>query len=471
MAAASVIATSMDASQVVAAHIAALSFKDLPRSAVEAARLNLLDTIGVAIAGASAPGCREVARMVLDSDAGSQAYVWGTGRMATVAGAALANGTMAHALDFDDTHDAAVIHAGVSTVPAAVAIADRLGGVSGEELLTAVAAGLDLACRLTVATASTPAESGWIYTALYGLFGATGAAGKLLKLDAERMGHALGIAYAQASGNAQCIPDGSLSKRMQPGFAAQVGVRSAMLAAAGITGTTNTFEGRHGLAQVYLRGKLDRDILLDKLGTCFEHENLSYKPYPSCRHTHTSIDVALRLAKEHDIDPAQVESISVSVNEEAHNNVCSPLEVKVRPRVVVDAQFSIPFCIATALIRRDVFISDFSASALLDPEVLGLAAKVRPQVDAEMQKDFGRAVTPAAVTVSMKDGSVHTGRSNEPRGGVGNPMHFNDLADKFRRCTDYAGDRFKGSRSDLLVGIFRELESLRDVRMLTYLLA
>lgn len=461
----------MDASQIIASHLVALTFSDLPRSAVEAARLNLLDTIGVAIAGATAPGCREVARMVLDNYAGSQSHVWGTGRMATSAEAALANGTMSHALDFDDTHDAAVLHAGVSTVPAALSVADRLGGVSGEELLTAVAAGLDLTCRLGVATRLPPVASGWMYTSLYGLFGATAAAGKLLKLDAERMSHALGIAYAQAAGNAQCMPDGSLSKRMQPGFAAQIGVRSAMLAAAGISGTTNTIDGRHGLSRVYLHGEFDRDILLRDLGTKFEHENLSYKPYPSCRHTHSAIDVALNLARENDLDATLVEGIAVSVNEDAYINVCTPAEVKNRPRVVVDAQFSIPFCIATALIRRDVFIGDFSSTALTNPEVLQLAAKVRPQVDPDMQKNFGRAVSPAAVTITMKNGTVYSGRSNEPRGGAGNPMDFDQLADKFRRCTDYAGGKFNGARAEILIAMFRELESVRDVRTLTALLS
>ncbi|MBB5498836.1 MmgE/PrpD family protein [Paraburkholderia sp. MM5384-R2] len=461
----------MDASLLVARHLATLSFADLPRSALDATRNNILDTIGVAIAGASAPGCREVARAVLDNAPGSQAWVWGTGRMAVAADAALANGTMAHALDFDDTHDAAVLHAGVSTVPAALAIADRLGGVNGVELLTAVAAGLDFACRLGVATRLPPVASGWAYTALFGLFGATAAAGKLMKLDAERMGHALGIAYAQAAGNSQCMPDAALTKRMQPGFAARTGVLSATLAAAGITGTTNTFEGRHGLAHVYLRGEFDRDRLLRDLGLRFEHEDLGYKPYPSCRHTHNAIDIALRLARDHNIDPANIERIDVAVNREAYDNVCTPVETKTRPRSVVDAQFSIPFCIATALLKREVFIDAFADDALRNEAVLRIASLVSASVDDDMQERFGRAVTPAAVFIGMKDGTRYNGLSDVPRGGIDNPMDFDALVEKFRRCVHYAGGPFFHAKSARLVDMLGDLESVRDVRQITVDLA
>jgi 2-methylcitrate dehydratase PrpD len=460
-----------DSSYAIAHHLAALKFEDLPDTAVEAARLNLLDTVGVALAGADAPGCREVTRMVLDNYGSSQAHVWGTGRMATAAEAALANGVMAHALDFDDTHDGAVLHAGVSAVPAALAVADRLGGVSGRELIKAVAAGLDLTCRLGIASSVPPLGIGWMYTALYGVFGATATAGILLRLDAERMSHAFGIAYARAAGNTQCVPDGALTKRMQPGFSAQVGVLSAMMAAAGVTATTNTFDGKYGLGQVYLRGHLDREILLQNLGIHFEHVNLSYKPYPSCRHTHTSIDVALRLAMEEDVDVRQIESISVLVTEDGHRNVCAPRENKIRPRSVVDAQFSIPFCVATALTRRDVFVGHFTQTALVDQDILRLASLVRTDVDPQMNEEFGRAVTPAAVKVVMKSGAVYAGRSDQPRGGSGNPMDFDALANKFRRCTQYAGEVLPGARTESLIAMFRALEDLRDVRQLTSQLA
>ena len=460
----------MDSSQVLARYVAELKFDDLPASAVEATRRNLLDTVGVAIAGAMAPGCREVVRMVLDNYAGSQSTVWGTRRRATAAEAALANGMMAHAHDFDDTHDIAVLHAGVSVVPAALSIADWKGGVSGQELITAVTAGLDVVCRLGVATRVSPVVRGWAYTATHGLFGATAVAAKLLKLNAELTGHAFGIAYAQAAGNCQCLVDGALTKRMQPGFAARNGVLSAMLASSGITGTTATFDGTHGFAKVYLGGEFDPGVLLRGLGSHFEHQNLGYKPYPSCRHTHAAIDAALQLAREHDINAQDVDAISVGVHEEGYANVCIPAEVKSRPRVVVDAQFSIPFCVATALIKREVFISDFTPAGLSDPQVLRLAALVRPHVDPHLQKQHGRGVSPASVAITLKNGKVHSATRIVAHGGVDAPMDFEMLAAKFRRCASYAGGSFTEAQTRRLIDMFRDLESLGDVRLLMSLL-
>jgi 2-methylcitrate dehydratase PrpD len=456
----------MDSSQIVAQHVAGLRFEDLPASAVEAARNNLLDTLGVAIAGASAPGCRELVRLVLEEAPAPHAWVWGSGAKASAADAALANGSMAHALDFDDTHDAAILHAGVSVVPAALAVADRLGGVSGRELLTALAAGLDLSCRLGLAARLPPVKLGWVYTALFGLFGATVTAGKLMKLDAERMLHAIGIAYAQAAGNTQCMPDGALTKRMQPGFSARIGVLSALMARSGITGATHSFEGVHGLARVYLHDAFDRERLLRDLGRRFEHEDLGYKPFPCCRHTHNPIDVTLRLAQEHDIDPRQVESIVVGVNQDGHTIVCTPPEVKQRPRGVVDAQFSIPFCVATALVRREVFIDAFSPQALQDPETLRVAALVRTHVDPAIEQAFGRAVTPAAIEIRMKDGRRYAGRRDVPLGGVDRPMDFEALAAKFRRCVQYARGAARDTETGQLLELVRQLETVSDVRRL-----
>lgn len=457
----------MDSSQIIARHVAGLAFRDLPTSAVEATRRNLLDTVGVAIAGAAAPGCAAAVGAILGNDTGTQSAVWGTGRRASAAEAALANGMMAHALDFDDTHDLAVLHAGISVVPAALAMADRIGGVSGEELAVAVTAGLDLACRLGVATRVSPVVRGWAYTATHGLFGAAAAAARLLKLDAERIGHALGIAYAQAAGNCQCLVDGALTKRMQPGFAARNAVQSAIFAEAGITGTIHTFDGIHGLARVYLGGEFDRDVLLRDLGSRYEHENLGYKPYPACRHTHAAIDAALHLAKEHDIALDTIEAIAVGVNEEGYANVCIPAETKCRPRVVVDAQFSIPFCVATALARRRVFIPDLAPDALGDPAVLRLASLVRAHVDPRLQQEHGRGVSPAAVSIVLKNGTTLTAVREEALGGLGAPMDFDMLAAKFRQCAQHAWGPAAEARADALVEVFRGFESLPDVRALT----
>ncbi|MES3001452.1 MAG: MmgE/PrpD family protein [Pseudomonadota bacterium] len=458
--------SSLDAARVMARHAALLSFGDLPAPAVEASRCDLLDTLGVAIAGWKAPGCAEVRALVLEQYPSGSATVWSSGRQAPPAEAALANGTMAHALDFDDTHDASVLHAGVSVIPAALAVAEHVGGVSGKELLAAITVGIDWVCRMGMAATIGPVASGWMYTSLFGHFGATAAAGRLLKLSEQQMEHAIGIAFAQAAGNTQCMIDGSLTKRMQPGFAARGGILSAMLARSGITGTIGTFDGPAGLYRICLNGNYDRDTLLRDLGSKFLGTELSYKPYPACRYTHTAIEATLALAQRHAIDPATIESIEVGTNENAYRNVSTPLEVKTRPRSVVDAQFSIPYCVAAALVRGQVFIDDFHPEAFADETVLRIAAKVRPFADPEIQASHPRDISPATVAIRLKDGRVLSCRQDSAKGGADNPMSFDELADKFRRCARYAGLPEGHGRTERLVDMVSRVDELADVREL-----
>ena len=461
----------IDSAYLLAKNAAELPFCRLSTSAIKSTRNDILDTLGTAIAGANAPGCREVARLVTENYATPQATVWGSRCKASATEAAMANGTMAHALDFDDTHDAAVLHAGVSVVPAAFAAAELVGGIDGKELLAAITIGLDLVCRMGMATSVPPVASGWMYTSLFGHFGATVTAGRLLRLDTNQMAHAMGIAYAQAAGNTQCMPDGSLTKRMQPGFAARSGLLSAMLARSGITGTTQTFDGGSGLFRVYLNKAYDRDRLLLDLGERFEGVDLSFKPYPSCRYTHAAIDAIMSLIQKSPIDPDQIKSISVGVNDQAFTNVCMPIEVKAKPRFIVDAQFSIPYCVATAIVKRQVFIDDFTVTALSNPTVLAVASKVRPFLDPDIQLSNARDISPAKVLVEMKDGTKLTAHSTSPRGGPTNPLSFAELTEKFRRCAAYGETPLSTSKTEQIIRLIENMESVVDVSVISQALA
>ena len=205
--------------------------------------------------------------------------------------AAMMNASMAHALDFDDTLDhGGSIHPGASVLAASLAVSDMLGGVSGESLLLAIALGLDVSCR--VALAST-LDRGWHRTAAMGVFGAAAAAGKLLGLSVEQMVNALGIAFSQAAGNRQCIVDGALTKRLQAGQAASSGVLAAMLAAEGFTGAHNIFLGRFGFFELYQPDGHDAAKLLEDLGREFRGDQLSFKPYACGRPQHAILDAAI----------------------------------------------------------------------------------------------------------------------------------------------------------------------------------
>ncbi len=375
--------------------------------------------------------------------------------------AALINATMAHAMDFDDAYEPAVLHAGVCTVPAGLATAERVGHVSGKDLIAAVAGGIDVACRLGDASNVDPSDIGFMYTSLYGVFGAAATAGKLLGLTREQLVNAFGIAYAQAAGNFQAVVDGALTKRMQAGFAASAGVMSALLAARGLTGAKESLEGRKGLFPVYLRGDYDPDALSLDLGKEFRVERLSYKPYPACRATHAAIDAALWLAHEKDIRAEAVEAVSVRTGEMARL-LCEPLEAKQRPRVFVDAQFSIPWTVATAFVKHRVAIDDVSPEAITNEKVLAVASRVTPEVDDAIGS--GRGTPPAEVKVKLRGSdALYVRKVDVPRGHPDNPMTWDELCDKFRDCAHHGARSLPGETVERLIALVAGLEKVKDV--------
>jgi 2-methylcitrate dehydratase PrpD len=235
---------------------------------------------------------------------------------------------MEHACDYDDTHDKAVLHAGVS---AALDAAGLRGGVSGADLIAGVAAGLETICCLGVATSIGIVESGCMYTSLFGYFGATVAAARVLGLDQAQMVNALGIVYSQVAGNHQLTRDSALSKRTQPGFAAKAALVSVQLAQREVRGAQATFEGLEGFLRVYLRDRCDRQALREHLGEHYEFTQLSYKPY-TCRRFNHNMDEALRSAGK--IPAGGIRRVRVGVTRQAHEAMFAPAEVRKAPRTL-----------------------------------------------------------------------------------------------------------------------------------------
>src|SRR6516164_7439409 len=280
-----------DAAWPLAQHVCRTGYADLPVSAIESARHDILDTFGCMLGGSGSPGIDELFAVISLWGGREESRVLLRGTRLPAPQAALLNASMGHALDFDDTLDTGgSIHPGASVLGSVLAVCDSLGGVSGRDVLLAAALGLDVSCRIALASTL---DRGWHRTAAIGVFGATAAAGKLMGLTAEQMLHAFGIAYSHAAGNRQCILDGALTKRMQAGQAASAGVFCAVLAQTGFTGAHNIFNGRFGFLELYQPNGHEASLLLRDLGAVFCGEVLSYKPYPCGRPLHAAIDAAL----------------------------------------------------------------------------------------------------------------------------------------------------------------------------------
>ena len=449
----------MGVTAVLAENIVATDYEKIPEEAIDSTKKDILDTLGVAVAGSDASGIKEIISLVRDWGGKRESTLIMQGIKGPCHYAALANSTMGHALDYDDAHEKVILHAGVVLIPPALALAERLGNVNGRELLTAITLGIDLVSRLGEASNISPSELGFMYTSVYGVFGSAGVTGKLLHLNTDQMVNAFGIAYSQAAGNFQCIIDGALTKRLQAGFAASNGLLSSLLAKEGFTGAINSLEGDKGLFQVYLRGEYNLMPLTRDLGRHFASVDLSFKPYPCCRNCHPFIDAALALMSEHDIQVNDIEEIAVRCSENGRL-LCEPLQVKQKPRVPVDAQFSIPWVIATALIKRKVTLEDFTPEAISNPEVLFLASKIKAEVDPQLEN---RSTSIALVDIKMKNkGIVYSRREDIAKGNPLKPLSWGELIEKFRDCLRYGAKKISKPAINRTIDMIRNLENVED---------
>src|ERR1700719_3669878 len=400
-----------DAAWPLAQHVCHTGYVDLPDSAVESARRDILDTFGCMLGGSGSAGIDELFAVIARWGGREESRVVLRGARLPAPQAALLNASMGHALDFDDTLDTGgSIHPGVSVLGSVLAVCDSLGGASGgvggRDVILAVDLGLDVSCRIALACTL---DRGWHRTAAIGIFGATAAAGKLFGLTPEQMLAAFGIAYSHAAGNRQCILDGALTKRMQAGQAASAGVFSAVLAQTGFTGAHNIFNGRFGFFELYQPNGHDASLLLQDLGTVFRGEALSYKPYPCGRPLHPAIDAALEARAVLEIaSPDDIESVTIEADPRGHSDQFGGAPAKRRPTQVVEAQFAQPFLIATALVHGKVGIAevdglgDASVLALSD-RIAGVARESRPKGS-------------LSITVRRTDRRSVTGEATDPLG-------------------------------------------------------
>jgi 2-methylcitrate dehydratase PrpD len=445
---------------------ASLDCVRLGDEAVGAVKTNITDTLSCALAGSSAEGVAEVAALVKQWGGATQADVFVLGGRVPAHHAAWVNSAMCHARDYDDTHDGAVLHAGVSSVPAAIAAAQLRGKRSGAELIAAVAAGLEVTCRLGTAIKVDIVETGFIYSSLLGYFGATAAAGRALGLTPDEMASAFGIVYSSVAGNHQVTRDASLMKRLQPGLAAQAAVVAVQLARRGIQGPQGVFEGIDGFFRVYLHGRVSGDDVRADLGTRFELMNLSYKPYPCCRDTHAAVDAVLALRAEARRPADEIESIRVGLTAPGYQMVCVPEHMRAAPRTVVESQFSIPYTVATAWIDGKLDIGHFTDEGLRRTDILALASRVTSFVDEDLDRDWRRVVTPATVTVRFRDGQTLAARVDYSKGHPRNPMTPRELAAKAADCAAFAARPLHPDTAAHLTSTVNQLESVRDVATL-----
>lgn len=459
-----------EVTRAMARFVAKTRYDQLPQNVSDIIKKSILDTIGVIIpASMIMPGIKEVMDLVIGAGGKEESTILSYGVKVPCWTAAFANGVRGHALDYGDGHLEAVFRVGCSVVPPALAVAERVGKVSGRDFITAVAVGEEVLCRLGVAVARRRQELGpWHCGVLLGYFGATASASKLLELNEEGIDRAFGIAFLQAGGTLGVTSSESNLRGMYPGFVGQTGVLAALMAEKGILGPRGCLGSRYGLFDVYFHGEYDREALVDNLGKEFEVAHLSFKPWPACAFAHPYIDAMLGIISEYHLTPEDIREIDV-FSGEICQELCEPIDIdKGRvPSTTNEAKRSIPFSVAVAALKGKVSCRDFTPEGLRDTTVLKMAQKVKlildPELDDEKFTKKGNQLPPGKVQIKSRQGETYAKRVEFPYGHHLNPMTTQDLVKKFRDCVSFSPKPISEKNVEQVIEGIMHLEEVTDI--------
>jgi 2-methylcitrate dehydratase PrpD len=440
--------------------LAVVDYGALSPTARHAAKRVLLDATGVML-GASGIARETGAFVALAESMGpGPCAILGSGLSAGPAMAALANGAMAHALDYEDAFDLAPGHPNASLVPALLALSQLDGRVDGRRFIAALVAGCELACRMGLALERKMEAGGWYPPPILAGYGASLGAAHLLDLTPQQVSDALSLTLCQVTMPGEIKHSArTVIRAVREAFPAQAAVQSALLAQQGLAGFEEPLEGRGGFYALYAGGRFSPEVLLAPLDGSLWIEHLTFKPWPSCRGTHPFIEMALDLRDRERFDPNEIVAVRVGVGP-MQRMLVEPLERKRAPSVAIDAKFSVPYCVAAVLAGRNIDLDAFSEERLRDQQVLALASKVEFQRPGGSEQWRGDAGT---LRVELADGRKLEESLSQARGAPANPLSDRELTDKFVDCATRAARPMAAGRARALAGQILALEDCADV--------
>ena len=439
--------------------IATLDAACLPAAVRRTCEDLLVDIVGLCVAARRLDYIKS-ALAAWDDDGPCTAI--GHARPLSAAGAAFVNGTAAHGEDFDDTFEGGPVHAGAVIVPAVLAACEQ-HNPHGPSALIGIAVGVECLCRLSLVAPTLTHKAGFHPTAVFGAVAATAGVGTALKLTPRALVDAIGTVGSMASGIIEYLAEGAWTKRMHAGWAAQSGLRAALLGRAGFRGPRTVFEGVHGLFHGFAHTTQGNyAALTGDFGTRWVTETLAFKPYPCGTMTHPYIDCARRLAAK-GIKADEITELVCEVAEGTVHRLWEPLAAKQRPANGYAGKFSTPYCIAAGFVRGNVGLSDFTEEAVRDPAVLALAGKVRYAIDPN--NPYPSNFT-GHIRAMLSDGAIVEERQPHMRGGAHEPLSRQDIEDKFTLNARNGGWSAERSRDALamLRGLYDGTNDLRSLR-------
>ena len=453
----------MGPTQEVANFVARTRYRDIPKDVVQLARGFILDGLGVALAGSTDECSRIVQHQIRQAGGRSDCSIFGTSLMAPAPKAALANGVAAHAMDYDDTQLSTskeavyglLTHPTTPVLAAVLAIGEK-ERISGQELVLAYVLGVEVECRIADAINPRHYQSGFHSTATMGGLGAAVAVGKLLGSKEEQLLRSLGIAASMASGLRENF--GTMTKPLHAGRAAENGVNAALLARDGFTAASNILEARRGFFNA-MAGGFDESKISGRLGSPYfmKEPGISIKPYPSGSLSHPAQDLILDLVRQHDLGAADIEHIDVGTNSNVPNALIYPT-----PKTALEGKFSIPFCMAIAVLERKAGIAQFQDRKVSDKKIIELMKRVTLSVDDELEK-LGYDQVRSRIRITLKNGRVIEGRYDVARGHPEKPLSWAEIGEKFRDCAALVLPDKCANDVIQLIARVDELKSLRPL--------
>ena len=449
---------------------ARLDYASIPGEVLTHAKLTILDTLGVALAGAAiGEGCEGVMAYAASQSDSGPARIWASGRRMSAGLAAFCNASHARCLDYDDIVENPQIHVAVCIVPAAFAIAEALQRpVTGKQFLTAVTAGSEIQSRLGASIARTQSASSFpvmLSTQVFGYFSAAITAGHLLGLDARQMESAIGLAMMQVSGTEEMVVHAteSVGKCIYAGFSNQGGVQSALMAANNVVAVGAALEGQAGLFEAYYGGRFNREALIAKFGQRFHALERCFKASPGTLVSHAFSEAALIVMRNEQLKPDDIFEVRLYVGGWGRA-MCEPIEARRDPPTAAAAMNSIPFVVAKAIANGKVSLTDFRDAGRAQPESRALAERIRYLHDSSLDNPTG--LEPGLIDIVTTDGRVFSQRVDKPLGHPSRPLSFDDIARKFRDNAGYAVTPLSSERIDRIIAAVGNLEQSSDIREL-----
>ncbi len=438
-------------------------FEELPKKPVDIVRTVVLAVVGGAIAGATNDGVQKLVDLVKECGGKQEATILLHGGKVPSCNAALANGTMARVMDFEDAMLPG-IHIGPVAVPAGLAAAELVGGCSGKEFLTSLILGIELACRLNRMNFDSN-YGGFDPIGVCAIFAGTATAGRILNLNHTQMLNALALAFNRAGGSAQSNIDGAQSVGFIAGSAAESSIICSQLAQRGVTGPKNFLGGPCGFFHLYARDKFDANLVAGELGRRFELTNTKFKKYPSCGLTQSDTQTTLELVNEEGLTPENVASIDIRVQPYKYKLVGKPFEIGDSPRV--NAQFSTQYCVANALLRKSSQLIHFEEEYIRESEIMEIVKKIKVTSDPALEK---RVQTAVDMEVRTKQGAVYRKSIDSARGSPGNELTREEHIASFQDCVNYCGKPLPKKNPEKIISMVDKLAETADIRDLIALL-